>query len=222
MPEAKRAKLLQWLRCGAPGEEVVWPTTTPAEAPEESWDQEEAVVAGDEPDQVVIEAARLGWTDGLAFTEVWSVTPEAASLVSREVWDQSGAWVQRVTFEPPLTLWRADQTDWSMAVTRLTEDVTGLTELEEEWTVGIGPAIDVDPRSLEASPEAIVALSTSGELLELHLGGQGQLIRRVYSGAFAVEGDELDMTHLGNTELFTSADFQLPVDLKWRAKVMVR
>ena len=222
VPEAKRAKLLQWLRCGAPGEEVVWPTTTPAEAPEESWDQEEAVVAGDESDQVVIEAARLGWTDGLAFTEVWSVTPEAASLVSREVWDQSGAWVQRVTFEPPLTLWRADQTDWSIVVTRLTEDVTGLTELEEEWTVGIGPAIDVDPRSLEASPEAIVALSTSGELLELHLGGQGQLIRRVYSGAFAVEGDELDMTHLGNTELFTSADFQLPVDLKWRAKVMVR
>jgi hypothetical protein len=30
------------------------------------------------------------------------------------------------------------------------------------------------------------------------------------------------MTHLGNTELFTSAAFQLPVDLKWRAKVMLR
>ena len=222
VPEAKRARLLQWLNCGAPGDELVWPTTTPAEAPEESWDQEEAVVAGDEPDQVVIEAARLGWTDGLAFTEVWSVTPAEASLVSREVWDSSGVWVSRISFEPPLTLWRADQTEWSIVLERLTEDVTGLTGVEEEWTVSLGPALSVDPRSLEANPEAIIALSSAGELLELHLGGQGQLIRRVYSGPFAVEGEELDMTHLGNTELFTSAAFQLPVDLKWRAKVMVR
>jgi hypothetical protein len=222
VPEAERARLLQWLRCGAPGDEVVWPTTTPADAPDESWDQEEAVVAGDTAGQVVIEAARLGWTDGLAFTEVWRVTTTEASLVSREVWDSTGAWVSLISFEPPLTLWRADQTEWSIATERLTEDTTGLTAVEEEWSVSLGPAIDVDPRSLEATPEAIVALSSAGDLLELHLGGQGQLIRRVYSGAFAVEGEELDMTHLGNTELFTSADFQLPIDLKWRAKVMVR
>ncbi len=222
VPEAKRARLLQWLRCGAPGDELVWPTTTPAEAPEESWDQEEAVVAGDEPEQVKIEAARLGWTEGLAFVEVWSVSPSEASLVSCEVWDASGAWRSRISFEPPLTLWRAGQTDWSIVTERLTEDATGLTGVEEEWTVSLGPAIDVDPRSLAPSPEAIFAWSSAGELLELHLGGQGQLIRRVYSGAFAVEGDELDMTHLGNTELFTSAEFQLPIDLKWRAKVMVR
>jgi hypothetical protein len=222
VPEAKRARLLQWLRCGAPGDEVLWPTTTPAQAPDESWDQEEAIIAGDTSEQVIIEAARLGWTDGLAFTEVWSVTKAEASLVSREVWDSSGAWVSLISFEPPLTLWRAGQTDWSIVTERLTEDATGLRSTTEEWTVSLGPAIDVDPRSLEATPEAIVALSSSGDLLELHVGGQGQLIRRIYSGELAVEGDELDMTHLGNTELFTRADFQLPIDLKWRAKVMVR
>jgi hypothetical protein len=222
VPEADRARLLEWLRCGAPGDEVVWPSTTAAEAPEESWDQEEAIVAGEQPEQVIIEASRLGWTDGLAFAEVWSVNTSEASLVSREVWDNSGVWVSRITFEPPLTLWRAGQTDWSLVTERLTEDATGLTTLSEEWTVSLGPATDVDPRSLTATPEGIFALSSSGDMVELHLGQEGQPIRRVYSGAFAVEGDELDMTHLGNTELFTRADFQLPVELKWRAKVMVR
>lgn len=222
VPEDERARLLQWLRCGAPGDEVTWPTTTPADAPAESWDQEEAVVLGDEPGQVVIEAARLGWTEGLAFVEVWSVTSAEAALVSREVWDDAGGWVSTTTFTPPLSLWREGQTDWSVATERLVEDAAGVSSAAEEWSVSLGPAPDVDPRSLEASPESIVAVSSEGELLELHLGAQGQLIRRVYSGPLAVEGEEVDMTHLGNTELFTSADFQLPVDLKWRAKVMIR
>ncbi|MCK6521136.1 hypothetical protein L6R49_06810 [Myxococcota bacterium] len=222
VPEEDRARLLTWLRCGAPGAELVWPTTSPADAPEESWDQEEAVVAGDNADEVVIEAARLGWTEGLAFAEVWRVDATEAALVSREVWDEDGQPLRLITFEPPLSLWRAGQTDWSVSVERLTEDATGLSATSEEWSVSLGPATDVDPRSLEAAPDAIFAWSSAGDALELQLGGQGQLIRRVYSGDIAVEGEELDMTHLGNTELFTSADFQLPVDLKWRAKVMIQ
>jgi hypothetical protein len=160
VPEAKRARLLQWLRCGAPGDELVWPTTTPAEAPEESWDQEEAVVAGDEAEQVEDRgrAPRLDRRPRLhrgldrhprlkhRWSRVRSGTPPAPG-------------VSRISFEPPLTLWRADQTDWSILVLSGSQRMRQASQaLEEEWTVSLGPALSVDPRSLAPNPEAIIAL----------------------------------------------------------------
>ena len=157
IPEAERARLLAWLDCGLPGDELAWPAVTRADRPDEATDRN-AEVLDDDGDLLLL----VGW-GGVDREELRFRTDGALGFWVEEAYaDADGAPTRSRSWDPPLRVWD-DRDGWTETVTATIEDDGRITTVEETWTFERGAADAVDARLNDQDATQLVIRSSAGE-----------------------------------------------------------
>lgn len=149
--------LLDWLDCGAPGEEATLPS---GEAPEGLLAAAETRISAEAIDG--LDGGIALYTDlsggdlegrvGPWGMERYQVVGERAWLLSSARYDADGEISQEESWDPPLLIWSAGATDWTMHSAATISTPEGDEAREEDWTAALSQPASSDPRLTD--PEA--------------------------------------------------------------------
>lgn len=164
-------RLNAWLDCGAPGDEATLPSGESAGTGLAGvW---EARVTRD-GDELLVESG-AEWTGALNHREWYRVTPDAAEFVGWARYDADGDVIRGVTWEPPLPVWGASGV---VAARATVQEGDATSTVDEEWTVTLGTAAEVDPRAQDPAPRQSLAVEAGGETWEWQFSAEAGFVLR--------------------------------------------
>lgn len=163
MSEDEATALLQWLSCGAPGEESDLPTfATPTGLLGAA---ETRVSAALEEDGALVLYADLSGGDLEGRVGPWSeeryqLDEAEARLISRTRYDAEGAVELAESWDPPLLLWGGTSERWTQDSVLTRQSAAGEILEDQRWEATLGADESPDPRQTDQDASRLTLTRT--------------------------------------------------------------